>query len=100
MTELTFSEFFYYLAWGFFGIALSLSVQQFKSYPEIKREGGFSLGYFIRNNAKRFFGTMLFMVAGILFTEKFSGHEISEWEAVMAGFNTDKIVDAFTNRKK
>lgn len=90
---MTLSIFGYYFLWSCFGKLISVLLQLYKSKGQIKANGGFQWGYYIKSNWPRFLVTLSAMVVGVLFTESLLGVKLNELTAITAGFSTDVIVD-------
>jgi hypothetical protein len=54
----------------------------------------------ICENGWRIVATVIAMMIGVVFTEPILGVKLNHLTAFLAGFFTDKTVEAITNRKK
>lgn len=89
-----------FLFWGYFGLVLSYLFQLFKYYPKIKRTGGFSFGYYLKDNAPRILIGLLIIPLGVKFSHELLNINLTEWTAFLSGFFSDRTVDILKNRKK
>lgn len=91
-------EFVSLLIWGIVGLILSISIELVRHNKKIKRTGGFSFVFYLKDNIARFVATILAMVVGIIFKDEFFG--ISNMKgAIIAGLITDKIIEAISKFK-
>lgn len=91
---------------GYFGLAINLAFQLYKHYPRIQRNGGFALGYYIKDNFPRILLGALLIPAAIKFPEflfkLLPMIEIKPTESACFGLGVaiDTVIDALKNRKK
>lgn len=88
------------LFYGYIGALLSYLIQVYKYFPRIKKESGYSILYALRDNIWRLLLTFIIVPVGILFSEELLQFKISAFTSLLAGFMSDKTIDALANRKK
>lgn len=87
-------------AWGCFGFMASVVFQLMKHQNDIKREGGFSAGYWLIDNRWRLVGAFFAIVIGVTFHGEFSNGQMTPWDACLVGAFSDTVVDSFLKKKK
>lgn len=100
MITLTLYQFLIFFGWACLGQVFAIAVQQYKFAPRISRYGGFSIKVWVCDNGWRIVVTIIAMIVGVVFTEAILQVKLNELTAFLAGFFTDKTIDAITNRKK
>lgn len=80
---------------GTFGFFLGMALQFFKYQPRIIKEGGWKLGYFLKDNMPRLIaGFVLCLITSQIF------QDTNPWLYLFSCIGFDRGVDSFTNRKK
>lgn len=93
-------DFLEFFGWAWFGFFARVVFQLTKRKTEIKRSGGFSAGYWIKDNWMRVLGGFFAIVLGITFHDKLSTGDIDAWGSVLVGVTSDVVADSFLKRKK
>jgi len=94
-----FDIFMYYMIWATLGAIFSITQQQHTHREVIKVNGGFNLGFWIKDNWKRMVGGFLMMVFGVVLMKQFTGEEPSIIGAIMAGYSLDTFADRFKKKQ-
>lgn len=93
-------QLFVLMFYGYIGAILSYLIQVYKYFPRIKKESGFSPYFALKDNWLRGLLTIIIVPVGILFSEELLQIKISPFTSMIAGFMSDKTIDALANRKK
>ena len=90
-----------YFFFGMIGIIFSMLIEVYRKSSKHKlnnKEFSFSTGYYVQDNFIRFILSIFVVMAGILFTEDLLQMKINNFVALLAGFNTDKIIESFKSK--
>ncbi len=90
------------ILYGYFGMAINFAFQAYKHYPRIKKQGGWSWGYYFSDNLPRLVLCLLIIPAAIKFPSFFPGIEIKPTQEACFGLGllVDTAIDSYKNRKK
>jgi hypothetical protein len=87
------------LLWGLLGLIASLILEGLRHKDKIKRNGGFSLSFWLKDNLLRCLISIISILVGVSFGEDITGFEIGNKGAFFAGLINDKIVEALIKFK-
>lgn len=93
----TFVGYSFYIMLGF---VISLLAEQYKFSKPIKSAGGFSILVWLKENWKRIVMFLIAAFLGIVFMDKYTDGEPSNFSALTLGLAIDTLVDAIFKRKK
>ena len=97
--QLSVGAFLAYLALMMIGVVINATLdvsQRDKQSPNTPVK--FSWWFFIRDNAKRFAGTILVLFICIRFSEHLFGSEPLDWMMVVLGYNADSLMQFVKNK--
>lgn len=92
-------DFISLLFWGLIGFVFSVLIEMIRHKNKIKKTGGFSIIFWLKDNSNRIILSILAIIVGVLFSNDLIGKEISNWGAFLSGLVTDKIIEALTKYK-
>lgn len=90
-------EFTASLIWAGIGLLLSMMLELVAS-SKVKRTGGFSFGFWLKDNIIRIITSVFVIFVGSAFGDKITG-EIPNWGAFLIGFVTDKVIESLIKFK-
>lgn len=93
-------EFVGYLFYAVLGVVISILSEQFKFFKPIKRAGGFSILVWFKENWKRLAMVVIGIFLGIVFMDKYSDGERSNFAALTLGLTLDVLIDRIFRRKE
>jgi H+/Cl- antiporter ClcA len=100
LNGLTVEQFAGYAFYMMLGFLISLLSEQYKFYKPIKRAAGFSIKIWLKENWKR---TAMFIIAaflGIVFMDKYTDGQPSNFSALTLGLAIDVLIDRIFKRKQ
>jgi hypothetical protein len=95
----TSEQFVSLLIWGLIGFLFSILIELGRHKDKIQKLGGFSLGYWLKDNIIRFILSILTIIIGSLFSNELIGKNMNNWSAFLTGLVTDKIIEALSKYK-
>ncbi len=78
---------------GFLGLLGSCLVELIRHKNDVKDKGGFSAGYWIKDNFARVLLSILITSIGVLYSKELVGIEVGNKGAMAVGFLSDKIIE-------
>ena len=95
----TIESFISLLIWALIGLFFSLLLEGLRHKDKIKRNGGFSLSFWLKDNILRLFLSIISIIVGVSFGEDITGFSVGNKGAFFAGLVNDKIVEALIKFK-
>ncbi len=93
------NDFIALLLWALLGVLASLLIELLRNKDKIRKSGGFSPLYWFQNNIVRLLLSIICIIVGLNFGDKFGFEIKTMFGAFAIGLSTDKILEAIVSMK-
>lgn len=101
LTEaLSVKAFIYFYSWAIVGQVTSILIERLRQAAQIKKAGGRTVSEWFSRNIDRILLTLIVMGIGVCFTQPLLSITLNVFTAFLAGFGTDKTIEALTKFKR